>query len=69
MKQFKNRLTSVGMWLAENPQRVRLIVVAISAVATVAMLIAGLNSGGLLVAGPASGGGGGPEAFSIGIGG
>jgi hypothetical protein len=66
MKQLKYNLTSATMWLAANPQRVRLIVIVAWVVAAVAALIVGLPSHGLLVAGPATGGGGGPEALSIG---
>ncbi len=52
-------LTSFGLWLTADAQRVQYLVLALTVLALVLAVVIGTASHGLLIAGPASGGSGG----------
>ena len=57
--QISGRIIKASAWLAENPTRLGLVVTVLSAVATAAAVIAGLDPAHLAVAGPVPGTSGG----------
>jgi len=54
-----NTLTSFSLWLTADAQRVRFLLLALTALALILAVIFGTASHSLLIAGPASGGSGG----------
>jgi hypothetical protein len=52
-------ITSFGLWIMADAERVRFAILALTALALILMVVAGTASHGLLIAGPATGGSGG----------
>jgi hypothetical protein len=52
-------ITSFGLWLMADVQRVRFLLLALTALALILMVVVGTASHSLLIAGPATGGSGG----------
>lgn len=59
MKHFKSGLVRAGIYLAEDPQRARLLILGLAALLALALTLAGLQAPAVLLAGPADGGNGG----------
>ena len=56
---LKSRMLWTGMWLTENPVRMQVVILAVTALAIATALVIGLSTGGVTLAGYASGGSGG----------
>jgi hypothetical protein len=56
---LKSRMLWTGMWLAENPARMQIVILAVSALAVAATVLVGLSTTGVMLAGYSAGGSGG----------
>ncbi len=56
---LKSRMLWTGMWLVENPVRIQVVILTVTALAIAATLLIGLSTTGAMLAGYSSGGSGG----------